>query len=134
MKKCPNPLLSAVLLIEKCCSGSTKYNSKTNLYYKVLVQNYSVQHSTVQYFVVLQSTTPYFKVLLRTTQYMLQYCFVLQRTKELLQYDIVPLQYSSYCKSTCSNTILCHKEPVQFQFAPRSASPVSLLQSTFENL
>ena len=91
---------------------------RTILYYKVLLQCYSVLQSTtpvllcttlyykvlLQYYSVLQSTTP---VLLCTTQYynvLLQYYTVLQSTTPVLlctaQYYNVLLQYYSVLQST----------------------------------
>ena len=80
---------------------TTKYYSNTTLYYKALLQNYSVLQSTtpihkvlLQYYSVLQSTTP---ILLCTTKYysntapyykyysvLLQYYLVLQSTTQVL--------------------------------------------------
>ena len=111
---------------------TTKYYSSTTLYYKVLLQYYSVLQSTLQYYSVLQSTTP---VLLCTAKYysststtlyykvLLQYYSVLQSTTPVLLctewYYNVLLQYCTVLQCTTpvlpcttkyySNTTLYYK-------------------------
>ena len=98
--------------------NSTQYNSvlqssekcypSTILYYKVLLQYYSVLQSTTP-----ESTTPYYKVLL-------QYYFVLQSISPVLQ-STTPLQSTTL--------VLQSTSPVQYYSVLQSTSPV-LLRTT----
>ena len=69
---------------------TTKYYSSTSLYYKVLLQYYSVLQNNTKYY---SSTTLYYKVLL-------QYYSVLQSTTPVLLCYKVLLQYYSVLQST----------------------------------
>ena len=124
--------------------NSTQYNSvlqssekcypSTILYYKVLLQYYSVLQSTtpvllrttnvlqstspvlLQYYFVLQSTTP---VLVQYYRVLLQYYFVLQRTTPVLQSTSpVLLRTTKYYSSTTSY----YKGLLQYYFVLQSNS------------
>ena len=134
-----------------CLSYSNESNLKdlpsTTLYYKVLVQYYSVLQSPVllcttkyyssttlyytvllQYYSVLQSTTP---LLLCTTQcystttlyykLLLQYYSVLQSTTPVL-----------LCTTQCySSTTLYYKVPLHYYFVLHSATPLLLCTTNY---
>ena len=92
---------------------TTKYYSSTTLYYKVLLQYFSVLQSTTTYFSVLQSTTTYYSVLQSTKPVLLRttkYYSVLQSTTPVLQsttlYYKVLLQHYSVLQST-TPALLC---------------------------
>ena len=113
---------------------TTKYDSSTTLYYKVLLQYYSVLQRTTPVLLCItkcySSTTLCYKVLLCTTKYysttlywkvLLQYYSVLLY-KVLLQYDLVPRQY--YCESVLQTTACTTKyyTPVLLRYNARSNS------------
>ena len=92
-----------VVLWQVC---TTRYYSSTTLYYKVLLQYYSVLHSTTTYY---SSTTLYCKVLL-------QYYPVLQSTTPVL-----------LCTAKCySSTTLYYKVLLQYYSVLQSTTPVLL--------
>ena len=134
----------------------SKYSPSTTLYYKVLVQYYSVLQSTspvllcttkyyssttlyytvlLQYYSVLQSTTP---VLLCTTKYystttlyytvLLQYYSVLQTTTPVL---LCTTKYYSSTTLYYSSTTLYYKVLRQYYSVLQSTTPVLLCTTQY---
>ena len=66
------------------CHGDELYYSSTTLYYKVLLQYYSVLQILLCTTLYYSSTTLYCKVLLKYYPVILQYYLVLQRTTQVL--------------------------------------------------
>ena len=124
-------------------TSTTKQYSSTILYYKLLLQHYSVLHSTTpvllcttkyyssttlyykvlpQYYSVLHSTTP---VLLRTTKYyssttlyykvLLQYYSVLQSTTPVLLQSTSHPRSSQYCTHASFLTFGGSENSIDFQ-------------------
>ena len=117
--------------------GDPKYYSvlqSTTVYYKVLLQYYSVLPSTtpvllcttqyynvlLQYYTVLQSTTP---VLLCTTKYY---------SSTTLYYTVL-LQYYSVLQST-TPVLVCTKVLLQYYSVLQSTTPVLLCTSQYYNV
>ena len=100
----------------------------TILYYKVLLQYYSVLQSTTP---VLLCTTQYYNVLLCTTKY---YSSTTLYCKVLLQYHSVLLQYYSVLHSTTtyySSTTLYYKVLLQYYSVLQSTTPVLLCTAKY---
>ena len=133
---------------------TTKYYSSTTLYYKVLLQYYSVLQSTTPVLLrttkYYSSTTPYYTVLLCTTKHyssttlyykvLLQYYSVLQSTTPVLlcttkyyssttkYYSSTTLYYSVLHSTTLyySSTTLYYKLLLQYYSVLQSTTPVLL--------
>ena len=122
-----------LLTLLLCSSFSTaKYYSSTTLYYKVLLQYYSVLHSTTTYY---SSTTLYYKVLLQVQYYSVctakyyssttLYYKVLQRTTPVLLCTKVLLQYYSVLQSSIHDWSLTHMNRIYIARSNRSHPPTS---------
>ena len=117
------PAYKVLLQYYSVLHSTTTYYSSTTLYYKVLLQYYSVLQSTTPLLLWLQSTTP---VLLCTTRY---YSSTTLYYKVLLQYYSV--LHSTVTTTYYSSTTLYYKVLLQYYSVLQSTTPLLLwLQST----
>ena len=128
---CDNAVIQSTILYYKVLlqyysvlHSTTTYYSSTTLYYKVLLQYYSVLQSTIpvllQYYSVLQSTTP---VLLCTTKYY---------SSTTLYYTVLQ-HYSSTTLYYSSTTLYC-KVLLQYCSVLQSTTPVLLCTTQYYNV